>query len=74
MDIVKPWGKLEFDDNRQPCGWQKLADHCHDEAAVFAALLRLPGIRRRLAKLAGGDSLDEVTCARLAVLSFLHDF
>ena len=70
MNIVKPWGKIQFDVER----WQPIAEHCEDVAAVFSALLGLDGIRRRLAQLAERQDLDDVTCARLAFLVYLHDF
>lgn len=57
-----------------PVDWHPLADHCHDVAAVFEALLALPVIKARLAALAGKASLPALWKARLAVLAFLHDF
>lgn len=50
-----------------------LADHCADVAASFRALLRLPGVRHRLARLAGLDDLTDQECDRLSVLAALHD-
>ncbi len=40
---------------------------------MFRALLHLPGIRTRLAKVAGQDALDDSAIDRLAYLVFLHD-
>lgn len=50
-----------------------LADHCADVAASFRALLRLPGLRSRLARLAGRGDLTAQECDRLSVLAALHD-
>lgn len=50
-----------------------LADHCADVAASFRALLRLAGVRVRLARLAGRDDLTDQECDRLSVLAALHD-
>ncbi len=50
-----------------------LADHCADVAASFRALLRLVGVRGRLARLTGRDDLTEQECDRLSVLAALHD-
>lgn len=50
-----------------------LADHCADVAASFRALLRLAGVRGRLARLAGRDDLTDQECDRLSVLAALHD-
>lgn len=65
----EPWGKLS--DDRK--GRHSLVDHSADVAAVFAALLRQPTIRRRLAAAAGLSDLGPVVCARLTALVFLHD-
>jgi CRISPR-associated endonuclease/helicase Cas3 len=51
-----------------------LLDHSADVAAVFAALLRTPGVRVRLEELAGPFAGDETSIARLGVLATLHDF
>ncbi len=64
------WGKLSRD---EPPSWHPLEDHCADVAAVCAALLELPIWRRRFARHAGWDVLDDVTVARLVVLAALHD-
>lgn len=42
-------------------------------AAVFAALVALPGVGRRLARLAGLDRLDRTVRARLTYVVHLHD-
>lgn len=61
------WGKFA-----PPDTWLPLSQHLDDVAECFAALIRLPLFRDRLASAAGG-SLDEVTEARLCVLAWLHD-
>lgn len=67
------WAKLRYDrDTRTVVEWHPLADHCADVAAVTEALLSLPIWRSRLASLVG-QSLSDVTCARLCVLAALHD-
>ena len=73
MNISKPWGKILIDEDGAVKDWRPLDSHCRDVAAVFAALLELPGIRRRIALLAGSGDLDEITCNRLALLAYLHD-
>ncbi len=51
-----------------------LIDHSADVAAVMEALLRLPTINRRLARLAERDApFDEVTSQRLCALVAVHD-
>jgi CRISPR-associated endonuclease/helicase Cas3 len=67
------WAKLSRDTAGEVTGWHSLVDHSADVAAVVAALLEQPTINRRLARSAGRDTLDAVTCARLAALAFLHD-
>jgi CRISPR-associated endonuclease/helicase Cas3 len=57
-----------------PTDWHSLADHSHDVAAVFEALLALPVFEARLAALTGRSSLSPLWRARLTVLTFLHDF
>lgn len=64
------WGKLSPDGLHR----QSLADHCRDVAAVFVGLVRLPGISRRLAGLAGCPALADAWIERLGWLAFLHDF
>ncbi len=68
-----PWGKLERDESGRLVRWQSLAEHSHDVAHVFRALLLLPGIRSRLSKLAGTE-LHDLTIERLSYLVYLHDF
>jgi CRISPR-associated endonuclease/helicase Cas3 len=67
------WAKLVRDDAGAVTGWHSLVDHSADVAAVVSALLEQPTINRRLATTAGRDTLDTITCARLAALAFLHD-
>ena len=76
------WGKLGRDDvtgrvaraeDGSVRAWHPLVDHCADVAACAEALLRVDGIRRRLATLASLPDLDPATCARLCVLAGLHD-
>jgi CRISPR-associated endonuclease/helicase Cas3 len=69
-----PWGKLQRDKAGRVVRWQSLRDHSLDVAAVFCALLKLPGIRKRLAGLAGVEVLADTILERLAYLVFLHDF
>jgi len=66
------WAKLEFEADR-PVRWHALVDHSADVAAVMAVLLAQPTIRQRLAVAARRPELDDVTCARLVALAFLHD-
>lgn len=77
MDLPLPaaalWGKL-FPRRAPFQSWHPLADHCTDVAAVAEALLALPLIQRRLAALAGVETLPPLWIARLCVLAFLHDF
>lgn len=67
------WAKLSREENGTLVGWHALVDHSADVAAVMAALLEQPTIRRRLAGAAGLADLDATVCARLAALAFLHD-
>lgn len=67
------WGKLAHNESGQVIRVQSLADHCRDVAAVFAALLALPGVERRLAGLAGLDALAPTLRARLTYVVHLHD-
>ena len=67
------WAKLERD---TAAGWGRrlsLIAHSADVAAVFEALIGLPTVARRMARLAGRDRLDQVTVARLSALVALHD-
>ncbi len=68
----KPWAKLERDESGLIVRWQSLEEHSRDVAMVFRELICLPGLRKRLGALAGGQ-LDDVTVDRLAYLVFLHD-
>ena len=70
-----PWAKLG------PLGgaasdrlWLSLIDHSADVAAVFEAMLRVPVVAQRLARLAGQDDFPQVWRDRLAVYVALHDF
>lgn len=67
------WGKLQTDEQGAVIAWHPLLDHCADVAACGEALLSVPVIERRLARLAGRAGLDAITRARLAVLIALHD-
>src|SRR4051812_27230155 len=67
------WAKLGRDATGAIVRWHSLVDHSADVAAVVEALLVLPTLRQRLARAANVCDLDEVTNARLAALSFLHD-
>ncbi len=66
------WGKISIGENGQPLRWLSLTQHCLDVASVFAALIELPGIKRKL-NASAGFTLGEVQCQRLAVIAFLHD-
>lgn len=68
-----PWGKLKRDDDGNVLMVQSLEDHSADVAAVFIALCRTSGIRRRLDGLAAPLTVDDVMLARLGHLVFLHD-
>lgn len=57
-----------------PTAFLSLADHSHDVAATFEALLDLPAPEARLAALAERSTLPGIWRARLCVLAFLHDF
>ncbi|MBI5526702.1 MAG: CRISPR-associated endonuclease Cas3'' [Deltaproteobacteria bacterium] len=67
------WGKLSQDARGDVIAWHPLVDHCADVAAVAEALLAIKLWRIRIANLSGLDDLDETICARLCVLSALHD-
>lgn len=64
------WAKLS-DDRRL---WLSLIDHSADVAAVFEAILRVPTVSARLARLAKVRALPETWRARLCVHVALHDF
>ena len=68
-----PWGKLERADDGRVVAWQSLREHSDDVASVFRALLRLPGLRARLARMAETADLEDSTIDRLSYLVFLHD-
>ncbi|WP_158306637.1 CRISPR-associated helicase Cas3' [Polymorphum gilvum] len=63
-----PLGKWDEEGNRQP-----LVEHSRDVAAVFSALARLPGIRKRLTRLAATAEFLDIWIERLAWFVFLHD-
>ena len=67
------WAKLARDDEKRITSWHSLVHHSADVAAVLLALVSQPTVATRLARLAGRDALDPVTCARLGALAFLHD-
>jgi CRISPR-associated endonuclease/helicase Cas3 len=54
--------------------WLSLIDHSADVSAVFAAMLGVPLVARRLRWLGGADCWPELWSARLAVHVALHDF
>ncbi len=64
------WAKADRQDHRRI---HLLEHHLADVGACFEALLAQPIIRRRLARTAGLDHLDDATAARLAVFAALHD-
>jgi CRISPR-associated endonuclease/helicase Cas3 len=80
-----PWAKLRRSDEesarRTGCAalgavvaWRSLIDHCADVAAVFSAILDIPGVRERVANLSDLNTPGTLNCRRLAVLAALHDF
>jgi len=71
--LPRPWAKLERDEQGTITGWRSLVDHCLDVAWVVRALLEIPELRLRLARLAGLTDLDPGQRQRLALLSGLHD-
>lgn len=64
-----PWGKKNSAGRTQP-----LADHCRAVAAVFVALLKLPGIASRISRLADGKVFSDAQIARLGWVVAMHDF
>ena len=64
------WAKS---DRQNPGRIHLLEHHLADVGACMEALLTQPTIRRRLARAAGRDDIDEATAARLAVFAALHD-
>lgn len=71
--VHRPWGKLRRAEDGALAASLGLRDHSADVSAVFFALLRVPNIRRGLARLGGMETLDDGQAARLCVLAALHD-
>ncbi len=67
------WGKLRKDPEGHVIEWHPLEDHSADVAACAQALLELPTWARRLAALAGVDTLHPVLRDRLVAIAALHD-
>jgi CRISPR-associated endonuclease/helicase Cas3 len=67
------WAKLHPAEDGSVATWHPLAHHCADVAACCEALLRDTLLGRRLAALAGQETLSPVQTARLGVLAALHD-
>jgi CRISPR-associated endonuclease/helicase Cas3 len=67
------WGKLERTDAAAGLGWHSLVDHSADVAACMEGMLKLPVVQRRLARLAGVETLPAVWLARIAAHTFLRD-
>lgn len=67
------WGKLEQDAEGRVIAWHPVVGHCADVSACAEALLQQTLLRRRLARLADREDLDEVDVARLSALTALHD-
>lgn len=63
------WAKLVRDTAGGVSGWHSLPDHSADVAACLEALLGLPALGGRLARLAGRQRLPPEWRARLAVLA-----
>ncbi len=59
------WAKLERDAEKRVTSWHSLVHHSAGVAAVLLVLLDQPTIAARLARLAGREALNPVTCARL---------
>lgn len=72
VNLSSVWGKLTHDTEGRVVGEQTLSAHCRDVAAVFAALIVLPGIISRLGRLMGSP-LNAAALARLTYLVHLHD-
>jgi CRISPR-associated endonuclease/helicase Cas3 len=70
-DIRPPWGKLG--QGAEAGREQSLVGHCRDVSAIFVSLLRLPGVRWRLARLSRSESFRDEWIERLAWFVFLHD-
>ena len=67
------WAKAFPYRQRGPERIHLLEYHLADVGACLEAVLAQPTIRRRLARTAGLEDLDDVTAARLAVFAALHD-
>ncbi len=65
---MNAWGKTDLDRGKT----HALVHHSADVAAVLIGLFEQPVFRHR-AEVAAERSLDEVDCARLGALAFLHD-
>lgn len=63
------WGKLSESEGQ----WHPLQDHCLDVAACAKVLLSNTILGKRLAKLAGLDSLSPSQIIQLVILIALHD-
>lgn len=71
--VDRPWGKLRRAETGAVTASLSLGDHMADVAAVMEALLDIPVVRTRLARLGGLDDLDAGSVARLCVFTALHD-
>lgn len=67
------WGKLERDEAGRVLAWNPVEAHCADVAACCEALLRDTMFGRRMARLAGQETLHPILLDRLTVLAALHD-
>lgn len=67
------WGKLEKAEDGTVLRWHPLLAHCADVAACAEAILSRTVLRRRLARLANREDLDDSDIARLAALAAFHD-
>ncbi|GEO42300.1 CRISPR-associated helicase/endonuclease Cas3 [Skermanella aerolata] len=72
--IPRPWAKLRRNEDGEIVSYLSLIDHSADVAAMTEALLGLPTIWLRLARLAGKQELSVGQRRRLAALAGLHDF
>ena len=68
------WAKLAPDDVGSSRKWLSLIDHSADVSAVFAAMLSVPLVVRRLERLANLGGWPEPWTERLAAHVALHDF
>ena len=64
------WGKYDV----ETFNFHRLEHHCADVAACFEELLQDPVLLNRFEQAAGVGHFSSVTKARLAVITFLHDF